>query len=56
MSSICVNLPKLQLQNFFEDSLKWKEFWDSFESAVDSQHIPDVQKFNYLLSVLKGSA
>jgi len=51
-----IHLPKLQLPIFYGDPLKWVEFYDSFESSVHSQNIPDVQKFNYLLSTLRGSA
>ncbi|KAL3982368.1 hypothetical protein ACH3XW_46890 [Acanthocheilonema viteae] len=51
-----VNLPQLSLPTFSGDSKTWKEFWSCFEASVHSQNIPDIQKLNYLVSCLKGSA
>ena len=37
--------------------LKWSGFWDSFNSAVHSNpELSEVEKFNYLHSLLEGSA
>jgi hypothetical protein len=51
-----LHLPKLQLPTFSGDPLKWMEYRDAFDVAVHQQKIPNVQKFNYLLSTLKGAA
>ena len=51
-----MKLPKLTLLKFRGDVTKWKSFWDSFRSAIhDNQDISEVDKFNYLNSVLEGS-
>ena len=48
-------LPKLTLPIFGGDPLKWKTFWDSFDSAVHSNNVlTNVQKFNYLRAHLEG--
>jgi len=51
-----VRLPKLELPTFNGNPLEWQSFWQIFESAVDSQRIPNVQKINYLFSRLKDAA
>ena len=52
-----VNLPRLQLRPFGGELTKWTSFWDSFKSAVHSNgELSDVEKFNYLTSLLKHSA
>ena len=51
-----IRLPKLQLRSFGGDLTKWTTFWESFESAVHSNHeLSDVEKFNYLNSLLERS-
>ena len=50
-------LPKLVLPKFKGDVKNWTAFWDSFKSAVhNNEDIPKVDKFNYLNSLLKGTA
>ena len=49
-------LPKLVLPHFSGDVLKWTPFWEQFEAVVDTSDMPDVTKFTYLLSLLKGEA
>jgi len=50
-------LPRLQLPKFKGDVKNWSSFWDSFKSAVhDNAEIPRVDKFNYLNSLLEGTA
>ena len=50
-------LPKLTLPTFEGDPLKWQTFWDSFESAVDTNDVlTDIQKLNYLRAHLEGEA
>ncbi len=52
-----VKLPKLQLRSFNGDLTKWTAFWESFESAVhNNTGLSDVEKFNYLNSLLEHSA
>uniref|UniRef100_A0A1I7VV19 DUF1758 domain-containing protein n=1 Tax=Loa loa TaxID=7209 RepID=A0A1I7VV19_LOALO len=51
-----VNLSQLSLPTFSGDPKTWREFWSGFEASVHSQNIPDIQKLNYLISCLKGSA
>ena len=37
--------------------MKWPSFWDSYESAVhNSPDLTEVEKFNYLRSLLDGAA
>ena len=55
-TNIKVNLPKLQLPCFDGNVQQWPEFWDMFKTSVDEQNLPKVSKFNYLKSVLKGTA
>ncbi len=52
-----IRLPKLQLRSFAGDLTKWTSFWESFEAAVHSRSdLSDVEKFNYLTSLLERSA
>ena len=50
-------LPKLHLKTFDGNPLAFQPFWDTFNSAVNSNRdIDDVCKFNYLKSLLEGKA
>ena len=50
-------LPKLELKKFDGNILNWQSFWDSYETAVHSNHtLTDSQKFNYLKSLLQNDA
>ena len=51
-----VTLPKLQLPTFDGDVLHWQEFWDMFQSSVNTQELPSVTKFTYLKGILRGQA
>ena len=52
-----VRLEKLEIPKFSGNVLKWREFWDSFESAIDQREsLSDVDKLNYLRSKLEGQA
>ena len=52
-----VKLPKISLPRFSGNPLKWSGFWDSFNSAVhNNPELSEVEKFNYLRSLLEGSA
>ena len=45
------------LPKFKGDVKNWTAFWDSFKFAVhNNEDIPEVDKFNYLNSLLKGTA
>ena len=50
-------LPRLDLPTFDGDILSWLPFWERFEEAVgDRKDLPDIIKFEYLQSCLKGEA
>jgi hypothetical protein len=50
-------LPKLEIKTFDGNILYWQSFWDSYETAVHSNHsLTDAQKFNYLKSLLQNEA
>ncbi|VDK24712.1 unnamed protein product, partial [Anisakis simplex] len=51
-----INLPKLQIAKFDGDYRRWPQFWATFEHAIDTQPITDVEKVAYLLSYLEGRA
>ena len=52
-----VKLPKLTIQPFKGDLTTWTTFWDSYKSAIhDNASLSDIDKFNYLRSLLQGSA
>ena len=45
------------MRSFGCDLTKWTSFWESFESAVHSNgELSDIEKFNYLNSLLESSA
>ena len=47
----------MSLPHFDDNLLKWTSFWDSFESTIhSSSDLPDVDKFNYLRSLLERNA
>ena len=50
-------LPKLELRKFSGDPINWHPFWESFESAIHKNTtLSDVERFQYLKSLLEGSA
>lgn len=50
-------LPKLVLETFSGEPSQWQSFWNSYESAIhQNEELSDVDKFNYLKGLLKGSA
>ena len=51
-----VKLPKLMLKAFNGDITTWTSFWDSYESAIRKNPLSDIDKFNYLNSLLERSA
>ena len=52
-----VKLPKLTLPHFSGNPTRWTTFWDSYELAIHgNDELSEVDKFNYLRSLLEGSA
>ena len=52
-----IKLPKLELQKFDGNILKWQKFWDSFEASIHrNSNLQPVDKFNYLRAELEGDA
>ena len=50
-------LPKLEVKKFSGKIQEWQEFWDSFESAIDSnKSLSAVDKFAYLRSLISEPA
>ena len=50
-------LPKLTLKKFNGNPLTWQSWWDSYESAVDSNDsLMNIDKFIYLKTLLEGQA
>ena len=51
-----VRLPKLQLPSFDGTFKDWSAFWDSFDSAINSnQSLTPIARFSYLRASLRGS-
>ena len=51
-----VKLPKLKLKKFDGNTLKWQEFWDTFDSTIhQNEGLKRVDKLNYLRRQLVGS-
>ena len=52
-----VRLPKLEVQKFNGDIIKFRGFWDQFQSAIhNNDDLSDIEKFTYLKSVLFHTA
>ena len=52
-----IKLPKLSLRKFNGDLTSWMPFWESFKSFIhENKEITSIDKFNYLNSLLEGSA
>ncbi len=50
-------LPKLILPKYKGEVTKWHSFWDSFKAAVhENATLSAIEKFNYLISLLEGTA
>ncbi|EFX66717.1 hypothetical protein DAPPUDRAFT_331796, partial [Daphnia pulex] len=43
-----IRLPQRQIKHFRGDVLEWTQFWESFNAAVHSSSLSNVQKFDYL--------
>ena len=52
-----VKLPKISLPHFRGNLMRWSAFWDSFNSAIHiNDRLSEIDKFNYLRSLLEGAA
>ena len=52
-----VKLPKLMIKPFKGELTAWTTFWDSYQVAVHANRsLSDIEKFNYLRSLLQGPA
>ena len=52
-----VKVPKLTIQPFKGELTSWTTFWDSYDAAIHSNHsLSDIERFNYLRSLLQGPA
>ena len=52
-----VRLPKLAIKPFKGDLTAWTTFWDSYKAAIhENPSLSEIDKFNYLRSLLQGSA
>ena len=52
-----VRLPRLELQPFEGDPLKWPEFWQVFEATIHERNdLAEVMKFSYLKGNLRSEA
>ncbi|VDM57366.1 unnamed protein product [Angiostrongylus costaricensis] len=49
-----LELPTIPIPTFNGDIWDWDNFWELFILNVHSQRLSELQKFNYLLSSLKG--
>ena len=56
-TSTRVKLPKLEVRKFSGKIQDWREFWDSFESAIHkNESLSDVDKFTYLQGLVEQPA
>ncbi|XP_045028012.1 uncharacterized protein LOC116935628 [Daphnia magna] len=55
-STHSMRLPQRQIKHFKGDILEWTQFWESFNAAIHSSTLTNVQKFDYLTEYLKGEA
>lgn len=52
-----VKLPVMEIPTFYGSYKEWLEFYDTFNTLVDSnESLTDIQKFYYLKNSLKGNA
>ena len=49
-----IKIPRIKLLEFDGDIKEWATFKSTFYAAVDSQNLSEIEKFTYLLTVLKG--
>ena len=51
-----MGLLQRQIKQFKRDILEWTQFWESFNVAIHSSTLTNVQKFDYLKEYLEGEA
>ena len=52
-ATVRAKLPKLEVRKFGGNISEWREFWDSFESAIDrNETLAEIDKFSYLQGLL----
>ena len=57
LSVVRPKLPKLTIAKFSGEEIKFRTFWDSFNSAVhNNQSLSNIDKFSYLQGLLEGPA
>ena len=56
VAAVSAKLPKIQLPHFSGDVKQWTSFWEQFEVVIHESELPDITKFTYLRSLLKGEA
>ena len=57
VGSVKPKLPKLHIAKYSGEMMKFRTFWDSFNSAVNQNSaLSAVDKFNYLHALLEGQA
>ena len=54
--NVSMRLPKLEIPKFCGDAKKRPELWDSHKPAIDKSNLLDVEKFNYLKTLVIGEA
>ena len=54
--NVSMRPPKLEILKFCGDAKQWPEFWYSYEAAIDISYLMDVEKFNYLKTLVIGKA
>ena len=53
---VAARLPKIDLPSFSGDIEQWTGFFEQFQAVVDDSDLPDITKFTYLRSLVKGEA
>ncbi|GIY68034.1 hypothetical protein CEXT_202871 [Caerostris extrusa] len=52
-----MKLPRISLDKFSGDICRFQEFWPQYEAAIhENENLQDIEKFNYLKSLLTDSA
>lgn len=52
-----LRLPKIMINKFYGNIREWQTFYNSFDTAIhQNQNLSKIDKFNYLVSLLGGSA
>ena len=49
-------LPKLQINTYAGEPLRWREFWEQFKNNIHSSSLEATTKFSYLRELLTGKA